>query len=77
MSKETPQLPDRRDWDNLAADAVELARLMPPGPERSKALKRVSFVVPLTHGINPCKGGQAAEVKPQRALPVGRTGATG
>jgi hypothetical protein len=42
MSKETPRLPDRRDWDNLAADALELARLMPPGPERSEALKLAS-----------------------------------
>jgi hypothetical protein len=39
MSKETSYLPNRRDWDNLAADAVELARLMPPGAERSEALK--------------------------------------
>jgi hypothetical protein len=42
MSKETPRLPDGRDWDNLAADALELARLMPPGPERSEALKLAS-----------------------------------
>jgi hypothetical protein len=42
MSKETPRLPDRRNWDNLAADALELARLMPPGPERSEALKLAS-----------------------------------
>jgi hypothetical protein len=39
MSKETQRLPDRRDWDDLATDALELARLMPPGPERSEALK--------------------------------------
>jgi hypothetical protein len=42
MSKETPRLPDRRDWDNLAADALELARLMPTGPERNEALKLAS-----------------------------------
>jgi hypothetical protein len=42
MSKETPHLPDRRDWDDLAADALELARLMPPGPECSEALKLAS-----------------------------------
>jgi len=42
MSKETPHLLDRRDWDNLAAGALELARLMPPGPERSEALKLAS-----------------------------------
>ena len=36
MSKETQRLLDRLDWDNLAADALELARLMPPGPERNE-----------------------------------------
>ena len=39
---ETQCLPDRLDWDNLAADALELARLMLPGPERSEALKLAS-----------------------------------
>jgi hypothetical protein len=39
MSNETPRLPGRLDWDNLAADALELARMMPPGPERNEALK--------------------------------------
>jgi hypothetical protein len=42
MSKETPRLLGRLDWDNLAADALELARMMPPGPERNKALKLAS-----------------------------------
>jgi hypothetical protein len=42
MSKETQRLPYRLDWDNLATDALELARLMPPGPERSEALKLAS-----------------------------------
>jgi hypothetical protein len=42
MSKETQRLPNRLDWDNLAADALELARLMPPGPERNEALKLAS-----------------------------------
>jgi hypothetical protein len=42
MSKETQRLPARLDWDNLAADALELARLMPPGPERNEALKLAS-----------------------------------
>ena len=41
-SMETQRLPDRLEWDNLAADALELARLMPPGPERNKALKLAS-----------------------------------
>ena len=50
MSKETQRSPDRLDWDNLAADALELARLMPPGPERNEALKLASllrFVLPM------------------------------
>src|ERR1700689_3610643 len=39
MSMETQRLPGRLDWDSLAADALELARMMPPGPERNQALK--------------------------------------
>jgi hypothetical protein len=39
MSKETQRSTDRFDWDTLAADALELAQLMPPGLERSEALK--------------------------------------
>jgi hypothetical protein len=42
MSMETPRLPGRLGWDNLAEDALELARLMPPGPERNEALKLAS-----------------------------------
>ena len=42
MSKETRRLSSRLDWDNLATDALELARLMPPGPERNEALKLAS-----------------------------------
>jgi hypothetical protein len=42
MSKKTRRLPARLDWDNLAAEALELARLMPPGPERNEALKLAS-----------------------------------
>jgi hypothetical protein len=30
---------DRRDWDILAAEALELARQLPPGPKRNEALK--------------------------------------
>ena len=44
MSKETQRSPDRLDWENLAADALELARLMPPGPERHEALKLASLL---------------------------------
>src|SRR5258708_9398423 len=39
MSQQTHCSHDRLDWDNLAADALELARLLPPGPERNDALK--------------------------------------
>jgi len=42
MSKEPRRLSNRLDWDNLATDALELARLMPPGPERNEALKSAS-----------------------------------
>ena len=42
MSKEPQCAHDRLDWDNLAADALELARLLPPGPERNDALKLAS-----------------------------------
>jgi hypothetical protein len=44
MSKKTPRSPDRLEWDNRAADALELARAMPPGPERSEALKQASLL---------------------------------
>ena len=30
---------DWREWDMLAAEALELARRLPPGPERNEALK--------------------------------------
>ena len=30
---------DRPDWDMLAAEALELARQLPPGPKRNEALK--------------------------------------
>jgi hypothetical protein len=39
MSEQTPLSPDRLNWESLAADALELARRMPPGPERNEALK--------------------------------------
>jgi hypothetical protein len=44
MSKEIQRSSNRLDWDNLAADALELARLMPPGPERNEALKLASLL---------------------------------
>jgi hypothetical protein len=42
MSKETQRSTDRFDWDVAAADALEQARLMAPGPERNEALKLAS-----------------------------------
>jgi hypothetical protein len=42
MSMDRQRLPGRLDWDNVAADALELARMMPPGPERNEALKLAS-----------------------------------
>jgi hypothetical protein len=44
MSKEKQRSSDRLDWDHRAADALELARQMPPGPERSEALKLASLL---------------------------------
>ncbi len=42
MSKEIQRSSDRFDWDAAAADALELARQMAPGPERNEALKLAS-----------------------------------
>ncbi len=44
LSKETRRSPERLDWDTRAADALELARLMAPGPERREALKLASLL---------------------------------
>ena len=35
---------DRRQWDTLAVEALEIARKMPPGPERNEALKAASLL---------------------------------
>jgi hypothetical protein len=37
--KEMQRPPDQIDQEILAADALERARLLPPGPERNEALK--------------------------------------
>jgi hypothetical protein len=34
------QVPDKHDWQGRAAAALEKARKMKPGPERSAALKK-------------------------------------
>jgi hypothetical protein len=44
MSEETQQLVDRFHLDTRAAAALELARRLPPGPERYQALKRASLL---------------------------------
>jgi hypothetical protein len=44
MSEETHHLIDRFYWDTRAADALEVARRMPPGPERNEALKLASLL---------------------------------
>jgi hypothetical protein len=42
MSKKSPWPSDRIDREIRAADALEKARLLPPGPERNAALKLAS-----------------------------------
>jgi hypothetical protein len=44
MMKETQRAPDQIDQEILATDALERARLLPPGPERNEALKRASLL---------------------------------
>ena len=44
MMKDTHRAPDHIDQEILAADALERARLLPPGPERNEALKRASLL---------------------------------
>jgi hypothetical protein len=44
MDNETQRSTGRYDWGTLAVDALELARLMPPGPERNEALKLASLL---------------------------------
>jgi hypothetical protein len=38
----TQRSSDRRAWDTLAVEALELARRMPPGEARNEALKAAS-----------------------------------
>ena len=42
--KESHRSSGRLEWDIRAADALELARLMPPGPERNQALEHAVFI---------------------------------
>ena len=60
MSNETRRSAGRYDWGTLAVDALELARLMPPGPERNEALKLASLLrcVADAHGLVFAKRGR-------------------
>jgi hypothetical protein len=44
MSKKSQRASDRIDWEIRAADALEKARLLPPGPQRNEALKLASLL---------------------------------
>jgi hypothetical protein len=64
MGKETQRSPNRLGWDNLAADALELARLIPPGPERIEALKLASLLRCTADARGLIFAKRAAEVNP-------------
>ena len=42
MRGDTRRSSDRSEWETLAIEALELARKLPPGPERIDALKVAS-----------------------------------
>jgi hypothetical protein len=42
MRADTPRSSDRHEREKLASEALELARKLPPGPERNDALKSAS-----------------------------------
>jgi hypothetical protein len=44
LMKETQRASDHIDQEILATDALERARLLPPGPERNEALKHASLL---------------------------------
>jgi hypothetical protein len=44
MSEKSQRVPDRIDQEIRAADALEKARLLPPGPQRNEALKLASLL---------------------------------
>jgi len=44
MNKEEQRAASRIDQEIRAADALERARLLPPGPERNEALKLASLL---------------------------------
>jgi hypothetical protein len=42
--KRTNPSDDARDWDARATEALEAARLMPAGPEKTEALKKAGIL---------------------------------
>jgi hypothetical protein len=44
MSEKSQRASDRIDQEIRAADALEKARLLPPGPQRNEALKLASLL---------------------------------
>jgi hypothetical protein len=60
MSNEARRSTGRYDWSVLAEDALELARRMPPGPQRNEALKLASLLrcVADAHGLVFAKRGR-------------------
>jgi len=44
MSKKSQRASDRIDREIRAADALEKARLLPPGPQRNEALKLANLL---------------------------------
>jgi hypothetical protein len=44
MSEKSQRVSDRIDQEIPAADALEKARLLPPGPQRNEALKLASLL---------------------------------
>jgi hypothetical protein len=44
MSEKSQRVSDRIDQEIRAADALEKARLLPPGPQRNEALKLASLL---------------------------------
>jgi hypothetical protein len=51
---------DANDWDAKATEALEAARLIPPGPEKSRALKKAGMLRNAAdqHGLSFAKRGR-------------------
>ena len=44
LNQTTQPSPDTDDWDSKATEALEAARLMPAGKEKSEAMKRAGLL---------------------------------